>query len=73
MLLPFTYPHTSTTCEKRSKKVAVDDADNNKRGGEGGRGAAQVKIKGFHLRHHKRGGEGEGGAAQVKMNGWHLR
>lgn len=44
--------HTSATCQKRSKKVAVDDADDDdKRGGDGGGGAAQVKIKGFHLRH----------------------
>lgn len=35
MLLPSTHTHTSATCQKRPKKVAVDDTDDDKRGEEG--------------------------------------
>lgn len=33
MSLSLTHTHTSATCQKRPKKVAVDDTDDDKRGG----------------------------------------
>lgn len=37
--------YTSATCQKRSKKVAVDDTDDDKRGGEEERGCSTILNK----------------------------